>query len=158
MQKSGAYFVSSSPDFMNSRGQVLNATAQKEALAQAQSVYYLGIFILQCFNLFAVKARLSFPFGRRVVNNLYNFAGIFGGACLSIFIVYTPPLRVVFGGSYHLLPLYWLIPAAFGVLLLVWASMRVLLLRKSTERSRVKDIKGLMMFPTMRTMSMRSRH
>lgn len=34
---------------------------------------------------------------------------------------------------------------AFGVLLLVWASIRVLLMRKSIEQSRVKDIKGLMM-------------
>ena len=67
-----------------------------------------------------------------------------------MFIIYTPPLHVVFGGSFHLSPLYWLIPAAFGVLLLVWASIRVLLLRKSIEQSRVKDIKGLMMctFPS----------
>ena len=62
-----------------------------------------------------------------------------------MFIVYTPPLHVVFGGSFHLSPLYWLIPVAFGVLLLVWASIRVLLLRKGIEQSRVKDIKGLMM-------------
>ncbi|KAK7688851.1 hypothetical protein QCA50_007540 [Cerrena zonata] len=75
-----------------------------------------------------------------------------------MFIIYTPPLHVVFGGSVHLSPLYWLIPVAFGVLLLAWASVRVVLMRKSIEHSRVKDIKGLMMFPTMRTMSMRSKH
>ena len=62
-----------------------------------------------------------------------------------MFIVYTPPLHVVFGGSFRLSPLYWLIPVAFGCLLLVWASIRVLLLRKGIEHSRVKDIKGLMM-------------
>ena len=62
-----------------------------------------------------------------------------------MFIVYTPPLHVVFGGSFRLSPLYWLIPIAFGVLLLVWASIRVLLMRKGIEQSRVKDIKGLMM-------------
>lgn len=67
------------------------------------------------------------------------------GACLGMFIIYTPPLHVVFGGSVHLSPLYWLIPVAFGVLLLAWASVRVLLLRKSVEQGRVKDIKGLMM-------------
>jgi len=77
---------------------------------------------------------------------------------LGMFIIYTPPLHVVFGGSYLLSPLYWLIPMAFGVLLLAWASIRVLLLRKGIEQARVKDIKGLMMFPTMRTMSMHSRH
>lgn len=62
-----------------------------------------------------------------------------------MFIVYTPPLHVVFGGSVHLSPLYWLIPCAFGVLLLVWTSLRVILLRKSIEHSKVKDIQGLMM-------------
>lgn len=62
-----------------------------------------------------------------------------------MFIVYTPPLHVVFGGSYKLSPLYWLIPCAFGVILLLWASIRVLLMRKSIEQQRVKEIKGLMM-------------
>ncbi|KAL1947224.1 hypothetical protein VTO73DRAFT_14185 [Trametes versicolor] len=153
-----SYFTKSSPDFVNSRGRVLSASEQVDALAQAQSIVYLSIFIIQCFNVFAVKAKFRFPFGRSIVGNYYNFAGIVAGACLGMFVIYTPPLHVVFGGSVHLSPLYWLIPVAFGVLLLVWASVRVLLLRKSVEQGRVKDIKGLMMFPTMRTMSMRSRH
>jgi len=157
-QQAGIYFLKSSPDFINKRGQVITASQQIDALAQAQSIVYLSVFIIQCFNLFAVKAKFSFPFGRRIVNNKWNFVGIFLGGCLGMFIVYTPPLHVVFGGSLHLSPLYWLIPMAFGCLLLIWASLRVLLLRKSVEHSKVKDIKGLMMFPTMRTMSMRSRH
>ncbi|KAF7323324.1 Cation-ATPase-N domain-containing protein [Mycena chlorophos] len=139
------------------RGQVLDASQQINAFAQAQSITYLSVFIIQCFNVFAVKAKFTFPFGRNAVGNVYNFAGIVAGACLGMFIIYTPPLHVVFGGTDKLSPLYWLIPAAFGCLLLVWASIRVVLLRKSIEEARVKDIKGLMMFPTMRTMSMRSK-
>lgn len=134
-----------------------------------------------------MKAKFRFPFGKSIVGNYYNFLGILAGACLGMFIIYTPPLHVVFGGSVHLSPLYWLIPVAFGVLLVVWASVRVLLLRKGIEQSRVKDIKGLMMctcvvfifnseivslnppgaacsfvvwvcaVPTLRTMSMRSK-
>ncbi|TBU55204.1 aminophospholipid-transporting P-type ATPase [Dichomitus squalens] len=152
------YFTKTSPDFVNSRGQIISPSKQVDALAQAQSIVYLSIFIIQCFNVFAVKAKLRFPFGKAIVGNPYNFAGIVAGACLGMFIIYTPPLHVVFGGSFHLSPLYWLIPVAFGVLLLVWSSIRVVLMRKSIEQSRVKDIKGLMMFPTMRTMSMRSKH
>lgn len=95
--------------------------------------------------VFAVKAKFTFPFGRQVLSNYYNFAGILCGACLGIFVIYTPPLHVVFGGSFHLSPLYWLIPVAFGVLLLAWTSIRVLLMRKGIEQARVKDIKGLMM-------------
>ncbi|KAF8968280.1 aminophospholipid-transporting P-type ATPase [Flammula alnicola] len=152
-----AYFLKGSQDFINSRGQVIGAQQQVDALAQAQSIVYLSVFITQCFNVFAVKARLSYPFGRRVIANKWNFAGILAGACLGMFIVYTPPLHVVFGGSKNLSPLYWLIPVAFGIVLLAWASLRVVMLRKSIEHLKVKDIKGLMMFPTMRTMSMRSR-
>ncbi|KAJ6606312.1 aminophospholipid-transporting P-type ATPase [Mycena vulgaris] len=158
-QKDGcrSFFTSSSKDFVNARGQTLSGSKQVDALGQAQSIVYLSVFIIQCFNVFAVKAKFTFPFGKHVVGNKLNFAGIVAGACLGMFIIYTPPLHVVFGGSVHLSPLYWLIPVAFGILLLVWASVRVLILRKSIESSRVKDIKGLMMFPTMRTMSMRSR-
>ena len=92
-----------------------------------------------------MKARFSFPFGRRVVGNKWNFAGIAAGGSLGMFVIYTPPLHVVFGGSVHLSPLYWLIPCAFGIVLLFWASVRVILLRKSIENSRVKDISGLNM-------------
>ncbi|KAJ7184453.1 aminophospholipid-transporting P-type ATPase [Mycena filopes] len=156
-QKAGSYFTKSSPDFINGRGRTLTASDQVDAFAQAQSIVYLSVFIIQCFNVFAVKAKFTFPFGKHVVGNKLNFAGILAGAVLGMFIIYTPPLHVVFGGTQHLSPLYWLIPVAFGVLLLVWASVRVLILRKSVQSARVKDIKGLMMFPTMRTMSMRSR-
>jgi len=95
--------------------------------------------------VFAVKARLSYPFGKRVIANKWNFAGILAGACLGMFIIYTPPLHVVFGGNYKLSPLYWLIPVGFGLILLAWSSLRVILLRNSIEHMSVKDIKGLMM-------------
>ncbi|KAI0263789.1 aminophospholipid-transporting P-type ATPase [Gloeopeniophorella convolvens] len=157
-QKNGNYFTHHSPDFINYKGEHLDASHQVDALAQAQSIVYLSVFIAQCFNVFAVKAKFRFPFGRSIVGNKYNFLGIAAGATLGMFIIYTPPLHAVFGGSHKLLPLYWLIPFAFGCLLLVWASIRVLIMRKSIEQARVKDIKGLMMFPTMRTMSIRSRH
>lgn len=62
-----------------------------------------------------------------------------------MFLIYTPPFHAVFGGSHKLLPLYWLIPIAFGCLTLIWASIRVLLARRSIERTRVRDIQGLMM-------------
>ncbi|KAF7359150.1 Cation-ATPase-N domain-containing protein [Mycena sanguinolenta] len=142
------YFESSSPDFINGRGQTITASQQVGRVCQGP-VHHVSVF--------AVKAKFTFPFGRAVVGNKLNFAGIAAGAALGMFIIYTPPLHVVFGGTFRLSPLYWLIPFAFGCLLLVWASLRVLLLRKSIENARVKDIKGLMMFPTMRTMSMRSK-
>ena len=47
--------------------------------------------------MFAVKSKFKIPFGLPFVRNPYNFAGIFGGACLAMFIIYTPPLHRVFG-------------------------------------------------------------
>jgi len=156
-QAAGDYFKKDSPPFTNSRGDVISASGQLEALAQAQSIVYLAIFIMQCFNVFAVKAKTRYPFGRHAVGNPYNFYGILGGAVFGMFIIYTPPLHVVFGGTYKLSPLYWLISVAFGIVVLAWATFRVVLLRKGIESSKVKDIKGLQMFPTMRTLSMRTR-
>jgi len=164
-QKNGGYFTHHSPDFINYKGQSLNGSQQVEAFAQAQSIVYLSIFFTQCFNVFAVKAKFRFPFGKSIVSNKYNFIGIVAGGALVMFVIYTPPFHSVFGGSHKLLPLYWLIPIAFGFVTLGWASIRVLLARRSMERTRVKDITGLKMFPTKRTMSrtmsmprVRSRH
>ena len=155
------YYNSSSPTFVNSRGWLITGAQQVDALAQAQSIYFISIFITQCFNVcnvasiysrlynsfqvFAVKARIKYPFGKRTISNKWNFAGIFVGAAVGMMIVYIPPFHWVFGGSHRLSPLYWLIPIAFGVILLVWASLRVVLLRKSNERARARDIRGLMM-------------
>jgi magnesium-transporting ATPase (P-type) len=136
--------VAGAPNFITASGRVITAAQQVNALGQAQTSVYLSIFIMQSFNVFAVKARLTYPFGRRVVSNKWNFLGILFGAGLGIFVTYTPPLHVVFGGAV-LLPLYWLIPAAFGPVVLAWASLRVVVMRSSIEHKKVKDIKGLMM-------------
>ncbi|TFK25780.1 aminophospholipid-transporting P-type ATPase [Coprinopsis marcescibilis] len=155
-QAAGLYFKSTSPDYISNAGHVIKASQQVDALGQAQGIVYLSIFIMQCFNVFAVKARLKLPFGGRIIGNKWNFVAIFAAACLSMFIVYTPPLSIVFGGSFRLSPLYWLIPLAFGIFLLAWSCLRVLLMRRSVEQLNVRHIRGLMMFPTMRTLSMRA--
>ncbi|KAF8328688.1 aminophospholipid-transporting P-type ATPase [Cantharellus anzutake] len=154
-QQAGVYFTKSSPDFHNSRGWTITGPQQEDAASQSKSIVYLAIFICQCFNMFAVKAKFRPPFGKHVVSNPYNFAGIFAGACLAVFIIYTPPLHSAFNGSHHTSPLYWLIPTGFGCLLLVWASLRIVLSKRALANSLVKDIQGLQMFPTIHTMSIR---
>lgn len=67
----------------------------------------ISLVIIQCFNIFASKAKFKAPFGKQVVSNYYNFAGILGGAVLAMFIVYVPPVSIVFGSSYRLSPLFW---------------------------------------------------
>lgn len=65
----------------------------QEALRQAQSVAYLGIFIMQIFNMFICKGRYRLPFGTFIFKNKFTWAAIFGGACVAMFIVYVPPMR-----------------------------------------------------------------
>lgn len=55
-----AYFTSSSPDFINGRGRAISAHDQADALAQAQSIVYLSIFITQCFNVCIFSCLLNF--------------------------------------------------------------------------------------------------
>ncbi|KAL8280278.1 hypothetical protein RQP46_007392 [Phenoliferia psychrophenolica] len=143
------YFLSDSPNYTNSAGRVLSASDQVDAWAKAQSIMYLSIFIIQCFNIFACKAKFLPPFGKQVINNPYNFAGIVGGAVLAMFIIYTPPLHTVFGGTYKLSPLYWLIPVGFGFVLLGWSTIRVYITRRRLNSERVKPVKGLNMYATM---------
>lgn len=155
-QKAGIYFTDNSPPYTNGKGRVIDSSEQTEALAQAQGMFYMSIFLMQCFNMFAVKAKLKFPFGKAAVGNKWNFVGALAGAILAVFIIYVPPLRTVFGASHKTLPLFWLIPIGFGFVILLWASARVLVLRKQILASSVKPPQGLMMHPTKRTMSIHS--
>lgn len=85
-QKAGIYFTDNSPDYINVHGRAITASEQTEALAQAQGMFYMSIFLMQCFNMFAVKAKLKFPFGRAVVGNKWNFVGAIAGAVLAAFV------------------------------------------------------------------------
>lgn len=55
------------------------------------------------------------------------------------------PLHAVFGGTYLLSPLYWLIPVAFGCVLLAWSTARVYITRRALSASSVKPVEGLQM-------------
>ncbi|SCZ89305.1 BZ3500_MvSof-1268-A1-R1_Chr1-1g01094 [Microbotryum saponariae] len=143
------YFLDNSPNYISVSGRVLTASEQVDAWAKATSIMYLSIFLIQCFNIFASKAKFLPPFGKHVVSNYYNFAGILGGAVVAMFVIYTPPLHAAFGGTYKLSPLYWLIPIAFGCFLLAWSTARVYLTRRALEKTHVKPLPKLMMHPTM---------
>ncbi len=81
-------------------------------------MYYWAIMTMQMFNLFACKTRLTLPFGRYMFANRVTFYSILAGAALAAFIIYTPGVEVVFGTTRSLSPLYWLVPIAFGFLLI----------------------------------------
>ncbi|PVU90593.1 hypothetical protein BB559_004561 [Furculomyces boomerangus] len=148
MAKAHIYFTKDSPTY-NENGLVLTAEQQVQYTSEASSAYFIGIFIIQVFNLFACKTRFRPPFGKFMFKNKFTFYGIICGAVLIFAIVYIPPLNVVFGTSYKLSPIWWLPPFGFGFFLLFYATGRILFLRKYKPIQVTPDITGLQMYPTI---------
>ncbi|KAI8977317.1 hypothetical protein BDF20DRAFT_836135 [Mycotypha africana] len=151
------YFFSDGPiyaqNYITASGYVLDSSAQKTALGQAQSIVYFSIMIMQMFNMFACKTRFSVPFGKYMFSNLMTFVGIFGGASLAALIVYCPPFNIPFGTNWHLSPLWWLIAFGFGFVILAYACLRITLKQKFDPIQFNPDIQGLRMYPTIRTVA-----
>ncbi|KAK3376562.1 hypothetical protein B0T24DRAFT_656487 [Lasiosphaeria ovina] len=135
----------------------IDGPAQADILAEAQSMYYWAVMTMQMFNLFACKTRFTLPFGRYMFANRATFYCIIAGAALAAFIIYTPGVEVVFETSRSLLPLYWLIPIAFGFVLILYASLRMIISRRANPIKWNPEIQGLQMFPTIRTVRTMSR-
>ncbi|KAF9209088.1 hypothetical protein BGZ49_006354 [Haplosporangium sp. Z 27] len=128
-----------------------------ETLAKAQSSFYLGIMIMQLFNLFACKTRYRLPFGWYMFQNYRTFLGILCGCALGFLVVYCPGFPVVFGTSNSTAFVYLLIPFGFGVLIILYATMRQLILRRLRPTSLNQEIIGLNMAPTIKTIFSRTK-
>lgn len=133
----------------------IDGHTQVDILAEAQSMYYWSIMTMQMFNLFACKTRLTLPFGKYMFSNHATFYCILAGASLAAFIIYTPGVEVVFGTSKHLSPLYWLIPMGFGCVLIAYAAIRMVIIRKAKPIKWNPEVSGLQMFPTIHTLRSR---
>ncbi|KAH7049772.1 hypothetical protein BKA57DRAFT_535454 [Linnemannia elongata] len=127
-----------------------------ELLSMAQSSLYLGIMIMQMFNLFACRVRYRLPFGAYMFSNIRTFVGILSGCALGFFIVYTPGVHVVFGTSPKTPFVTLLIPIAFGVLIILYATARQIVLRRLRPTPWNEEIIGLNMVPTMKTVFSRT--
>ena len=135
----------------------IDGPTQVDILAEAQSLYYWSIMTMQMFNLFACKTRLTLPFGRYMFANHATFYCILAGSSLAAFIIYTPGVEFVFKTSRSLIPLYWLIPMAFGFVLIGYATLRMIIRRKTKPTKWNPEIEGLRMYPTIRTTRSMSR-
>ena len=92
--------------------------------------------------------------------NHATFYCILAGSSLAAFIIYTPGVEIVFKTSRSLIPLYWLVPMAFGCVLIGYATLRMIIRRKTRPTKWNPEIGGLLMYPTIRTsrtLSMSSR-
>lgn len=145
------YWSTNASNFTNSQGKVITAHEQVDILAEAQSMYYWAVMTMQMFNLFACKTRLSFPFGKYMFANRATFYCILAGVALGTFVVYVPGVEVVFKTTRSLSPLYWLIPIGFGVFILAYASVRMIVRRLTKPIRWNPEVSGLQMYPTIRT-------
>ncbi|KAK9709068.1 hypothetical protein K7432_009271 [Basidiobolus ranarum] len=158
MQNANQYFLNESPSYTLPNGRVLTNSDQKEALAQAQSIFYLSVMICQCFNLFTCKCLVRLPFGKYMFRNSKTFYGMTSGAIVAMLIVYVPPFNIAFGTSYRLSPIYWLIPIAFGIFLLGYSTLHCIIIRSKKPVNWNPSIVGLEMYPTVRTIKSNVTH
>ncbi|CAG8688494.1 14910_t:CDS:1, partial [Funneliformis mosseae] len=147
----GKYFTDNAIPYTNVHNTVIPRDVQIKALAEAQSIVYLSIMIQQMFNLFACKARFRFPFGKFIFSNPRNFLGLTFGVVLGMCVVYIPPFNIAFQTSYTLSPIFWLIPLGFGIVILIYATIKIILLRKLRPINLNPEIIGLQMHPTIRS-------
>jgi sodium/potassium-transporting ATPase subunit alpha len=151
----------------------IDAKKQLDILAEAQSMYYWSVMTMQMFNLFACKTRLTLPFGKYMFANWVTFLCVAAGVALAAFvsfpfqwhgqirrfspncnpcqIIYTPGIESVFKTTRSLLPLYWLVPMAFGCVIIFYATMRILIGRRAKPIKWNPEIEGLQMYPTIFT-------
>lgn len=129
----------------------IDGPTQVDILAEAQSLYYWSIMTQQMFNLFACKTRLTLPFGKYMFANHATFYCILAGSSLAAFIIYTPGVEYVFKTSRSLSPLYWLIPMAFGFVIIGYAALRMIIRRRTKPIQWNPEVEGLRMYPTIRT-------
>ncbi|KAI9598780.1 hypothetical protein BDF19DRAFT_419781 [Syncephalis fuscata] len=142
------YFTKNSPALDLGNGKSLSGEEQYEALAQAQTCYYMALMIQQMFNMFACKCRIRLPFGRYMFANHASFYGMLGGFFIGAFVSYVPFMNIAFGTSYKTPVYFHLIGVAFGVFIIFYSTMRTIIRRKSRPIRWNPEISGLQMHPT----------
>ncbi|KAI8806824.1 hypothetical protein BJ742DRAFT_758376 [Cladochytrium replicatum] len=144
-QRAGRFFKPHSPHLELISGTILDGMQQYEALAQAQSAFYLSIFIIQMWNLFACKARLELPYGRFMFRNRNTWFSLLAGVIFTTVVVYTPLGNDLFLTSWRLNPIFLLIPVSFGFLVLIYSAIRKIILRRVSPTKWSDPIQGLNM-------------
>ncbi|KAF3927124.1 hypothetical protein AA313_de0209440 [Arthrobotrys entomopaga] len=108
-----------------------------ERLAEASSIYFVNLVIMQFFVLMAIRTRrLSIfqhpPLFNKETQNLWLFPAIGFALIVTFFFNYTPPLRKVLGTGD--VPVeHWFLPVAFGVFILLVDEARKYACRRNPE-------------------------
>jgi len=152
MAQKDLFSASSEAGYTTLGGLNLSSSDITELLKQLQTIFTFSIVITQAFNLFACKTRITYPFGKHMFNNWRNFAGLLFGFALMFFIVYCPGVNMVFNTSPTRSMEYIWIPLVGGCVIILYASARFFIRQLLNPIRFNREITGLQMHPTVRTL------
>lgn len=108
---------------------VANPDYQREALAYAQTAYFISIVVVQWADLLIAKTRKLSIFNQGLNNRFMNF-GLLFETVLGAILVYAPFLNAVFG-TRPLHILHWFPGVPLSILIFVYDEVRKSLMRQS---------------------------
>lgn len=138
----------STADSILASGRLLTADEQVVCLAHGQSAYYIALFVQQLVNLFVLKVKFGFPWGKYLVSNVKNFYGMLFGLSVLILVVFVPPFNIAFGTDYTVTLVTFPLALGSGLVLYLYAIIRVLVLRAKNPLKYSPEIAGLDLHPT----------
>ncbi|KAM4062702.1 E1-E2 ATPase domain-containing protein [Hirsutella rhossiliensis] len=106
-------------------------------LAEASSIYFVNLVVMQWFNLMATRTRrLSIfqhpPLFNRETQNLYLFPSILFALGMAVLWLYPPSIQAVIGTA--AVPVeHWFLPFAFGLFIIIGDEARRYWVRKYPE-------------------------
>jgi sodium/potassium-transporting ATPase subunit alpha len=149
IQTNGTFASTGAPNCVLSPQRIISWQNQTEMLKQAQSAWYLSILIMQMWNLIACKSLLVSPISKRVFENKQTWIAMFGGIFFALMIIYVPSIANAVGCSSNLDPRIPLaISISTGVLILVYGSLRFLVLNRMKPYVYVPEPSKMQMHPT----------
>jgi sodium/potassium-transporting ATPase subunit alpha len=120
--------------FTNSNGYSLWATANQsaDALAQAQTAYFISIIIVQVADMLICKTRRISLFRHKHFNKV-SFFGFLSEIAFGVLIAYAPFLNKGLGTK-GISVIYWLIPIPFAVFIFFYDEIRKFTLRRYNNK------------------------
>ncbi|CAD7697224.1 unnamed protein product [Ostreobium quekettii] len=108
-----------------------NTKYQDNALAYAQSAYFISIIVVQWADLLIAKTRKLSVFEQGMKNGFMNF-GIAFETVLGLLLSYVPPFNLVFGTRpIHIL--HWFTGVPWSILIFVYDEVRKFIMRSSPK-------------------------
>jgi sodium/potassium-transporting ATPase subunit alpha len=125
------YFKVSGSPYLFMNGYIYTPSNQISIRREAESVYFLGIVMMQWVNIFNCKTRINSLFHQGVISNRVLLLGIVWAASISCIMFYIPGLNEDVLFSRPVGWRFWLCALPFMLVIFVVDETRKLLIRKA---------------------------